>query len=383
VMTVHGAKGLEAEIVFLIDAHQGPNLKHLGPLLKLTRTPDAPERPAGLIAFSASKLRDCAATEAARDLAKVKEYEEYRRRLYVAATRARDRLYICGVEAGNAANPRAKPINEQTWHALASTAFEGFGEAVETVGALWGEPVWRLSSRQEKPPDEAGAGAAPGDVPSPDWLFTHATPEKTRSRLAPSRLADAQEQASNTPMDAAYSPGGADRFARGRVLHRLLELLPDIEADKRTGAADRLLARLAKDRRQTTRDQWRDEVLTVLEHPEFAPVFAPGSRAEIAIAGTPKGARGGMVISGQIDRLAISNGRILVVDYKTNRPPPAQITDAAPAYIAQMAAYRALLEEIYPDHQIDAALLWTFDAKLMTIPAAMLDHAFARVLAAG
>jgi len=74
---------------------------------------------------------------------------------------------------------------------------------------------------------------------------------------------------------------------------------------------------------------------------------------------------------------------VLVVDYKTNRPPPKDVRDADPSYVAQLAAYRALLQEIYPGRQIDCALLWTFDARLMEVPAEMLDHAFARIKKAG
>ena len=131
------------------------------------------------------------------------------------------------------------------------------------------------------------------------------------------------------------------------------------------------------------RARWRDEVISVLESPDFAPVFGPGSQAEVAIAGRPKGAKEGLQISGQIDRLIVDKTRVLALDYKTNRPPPQKVEETSPAYVAQMAAYRALLQEIYPDRQIDLALLWTFEARLTPLPPEMLDHAFARYLAPG
>ncbi|MBT8473119.1 MAG: PD-(D/E)XK nuclease family protein, partial [Marinicaulis sp.] len=126
---------------------------------------------------------------------------------------------------------------------------------------------------------------------------------------------------------------------------------------------------------------WIGEVLDVLNDSTFAEVFAEGSRAEVAIAGTPKGAD--IFINGQIDRLAISEKKVMAVDYKTNRPPPDCIQNAPQAYIAQMAAYRAVLQEIYHDHEISLALLWTFAPQLMMIPNEMLDHAFARYVAPG
>lgn len=178
---------------------------------------------------------------------------------------------------------------------------------------------------------------------------------------------------------AAFSPSQpVDRFFRGRTLHRLLELLPSVAPDARSGAADRLLKHLAPGVEEAERTAWRDEALKVLADPAFAPVFAAGSRAEVAIAGTLKSARGQAALSGQIDRLAVTAGEIFIVDYKTNRPPPKHVEDVAPAYIAQLAAYRALLQEIYPGRKMRAALLWTFEARLTEIPSEMLDHAFAR-----
>ena len=107
------------------------------------------------------------------------------------------------------------------------------------------------------------------------------------------------------------------------------------------------------------------DVLRVLDHPDFAPLFGPGSRAEVPITGMLPG---GHLMAGQIDRLLIAPDRIWVVDYKTNRAPPAQVADAPPAYLAQMRAYRDLLAAIYPDRPISCALLWTHTAALMPLP---------------
>ena len=113
--------------------------------------------------------------------------------------------------------------------------------------------------------------------------------------------------------------------------------------------------------------------LAVLEDPRFAAVFGPGSRAEVAIVGAsarlPKG------ISGRMDRLLVEKDRILVVDFKTNRPAPERIEDADPAYIRQMAAYVTVLGEIYPGRRIEAALVWTDGPKLMPVPENLLAAA--------
>jgi len=382
VMTVHGAKGLESNIVFLLDAHRGPNLGHDDPVLRISpQSNDAPFILAG------SSDRDVPLTAAAREEKKKNAYEEYRRLLYVAATRARDRLYICGHELGNDRNPREKPTGVKTWHALAQDAFDRLGDRAEAAEQpFWinsEEPARSISKKQREAPPESEERSQPAPIETPDWLFKLAAPEKPPLRLAPSRLADEEEAASEPAEAPAMSPSEQGKYFRGRTLHRLLELLPEAPEAERSNAAGRLLARLAPQIEQTERDRWRDEVMTVLNDAQFAHVFGPGSRAEVAIAGTPKGARADIIINGQIDRLVIGDREILAVDYKTNRPPPSRIEDAPSAYVAQMAAYRALLQEIYPDYQIKTALLWTFDARLMPLPDSLLDHAFARWLAPG
>ncbi|MBB5517497.1 double-strand break repair helicase AddA [Amphiplicatus metriothermophilus] len=376
VMTAHGAKGLEAPIVFLIDAHRRPDAGKIGPLLRLPAPAGAP-RPRGLFALAGTKDEDCAALTAARAEEKRLQYEEYRRLLYVAATRARDRLYVCGVADRRDKDPSARPMTEKSWHALAQDAMARLEGAVERVQHPegWGETLI-LSAPQTAPPESEAARTAPSAPPAPGWLARPAAPEASPARLAPSRLAGEAETRAET---GAYSPlRPADRFLRGRTLHRLLELLPQAAPGERPAAADRLLARLAPAVAADERARWRAEVLRVLDDPAFAPVFAPTSRAEVPVAGTPRGARA--AVSGVIDRIAVTEGRVLIVDYKTNRPPPARVEDAPAAYVAQLAAYRALLQEIYPDREISCALLWTYDARLMTVPPALLDHALETAL---
>jgi ATP-dependent helicase/nuclease subunit A len=379
VMTAHGAKGLEAPIVFLLDAHRPPNTRKVGPLFDLADETAAAPAISGAFALSAGAGEECAPLKAARERAKRLQYEEYRRLLYVAATRARDRLYICGVELGNQKDPGSKAVAVKSWHALSVDAFERLGHAESAPHPVWAGAIRRITCSQTGKVEEEKEGTQLSAAPAPAWLRAPAAPEVAPRRIAPSALADEAEAISEP---AAFSPARAYApFLRGRTLHRLLELLPGLDAAQRAVAAGRLLARLAAEVDEEERAAWREEALAVLADPQFAPVFAPASRAEVAIAGAPRGARPGLIISGQIDRLAVTGSEVLVVDYKTNRPPPRRAEDIAPAYIAQLAAYRALLQEIYPAHQIRTALLWTYEARLTAIPAVLLDHAFARHLA--
>ena len=130
-------------------------------------------------------------------------------------------------------------------------------------------------------------------------------------------------------------------------------------------------------------DEQRGEMaaaaLSVLEDPRFAEVFGEGSRAEVAVAGGAGTLPPGLRISGRIDRLVVLPDRVLVVDFKTNRPSPDSIEDADPAYLRQMALYAAVLREIFPDRRIDAAIVWTDGPKLMPVPESLLTQTLAEL----
>ena len=169
------------------------------------------------------------------------------------------------------------------------------------------------------------------------------------------------------------SPLGADdgrRFRRGLLLHRLFETLPDLAPGVRETAARRFLGRPAHGLDSVEREAMIAEALAVLDHPEFAPLFGPGSRAEVPVVGTVAG----RVLAGQIDRLLVRDDAVWILDYKTNRPPPDTVASVAPAYLRQMAAYRAAIRLVYPGRPVRCLLLWTDAPRLMELPAAVLDR---------
>jgi ATP-dependent helicase/nuclease subunit A len=111
----------------------------------------------------------------------------------------------------------------------------------------------------------------------------------------------------------------------------------------------------------------------VLRTPAFAPLFGPDSRAEVPLAGLIDGPDGPRALSGQVDRLLITGREILVVDYKTLRPAPADPAKVPPAYLSQMAGYRAILRGIFPDRPVRCALVFTETPRLVSIPDALMD----------
>ena len=168
------------------------------------------------------------------------------------------------------------------------------------------------------------------------------------------------------------SPFGADdgaRFRRGRLIHRLLQSLPDVAPAARADAARRFLLRPVHGLGPEEAAEIAAETIAVLDHPEHAALFGPGSRAEVPLAG----AVAGRVVAAQVDRLLVTASDVTIVDYKTNRPPPRDVEAVPVVYLAQMAAYRALLGRIYPQHHIRCLLLWTDGPRLMTLPDALLD----------
>ncbi|MBI1205889.1 MAG: double-strand break repair helicase AddA [Azospirillum sp.] len=358
VMTVHGAKGLQAPIVFLPDTMavpaQSPRILW----------PDG-DRPVPLFAPRRGlEEGHCAEARAARDH---RRDQEYRRLLYVALTRAEDRLYIGGWQGG-------RPPSDACWYRLVESALAQAGEPAEFDFAAvsrsgWSGPGRRLVEAQTAPPrsDDAGTRRDGAELPLPPWATAAAPEEPAPPRpLTPSRPEDVEP--------AVRSPLGGDdgaRFRRGLLIHRLLQTLPELAPDRRSTACRRFLAEPVHGLDDGEQAEIAAETLGVLDHPEFRPLFGPGSRAEVPIVGLVAG----RVLSGQIDRLMVEPTTVWVIDFKTNRPPPRDPALVPALYLRQMAIYRAALREIYPGREVRCVLLWTDGPFLMELSAAALEGA--------
>ncbi len=173
----------------------------------------------------------------------------------------------------------------------------------------------------------------------------------------------------------------ARALLRGTLVHRLLQSLPDVVAEGRRDAALRYLARNAGDWSEADREALAQSMLALIGDPRFAAVFAPGSRAEVSIAGRlERPGRPPALVSGQIDRLAVTPAEVLIIDYKTNHAPPAAGDEAPPGYVRQLALYRGVLRKLYPQLPVRAALLWTETPELMEISTPALDAQLATVV---
>ncbi|MEN6542152.1 double-strand break repair helicase AddA [Parvibaculum sp.] len=357
VMTVHGAKGLEAEIVFMPDTCSLPGARHDPALLALPTDPQ-------LLLWPVRKKDEDGLSAIAREAHRKAQADEYRRLLYVAMTRARDRLYVCGYRGA------AEPAPD-CWYNLITAALMPEAQEIELAD---GRKVWRIEGEQQREPEVAGHVAAVELPALEDWMRARAPAEPTPSRpLAPSRLPP--EDLDEPP---ALSPLAGDtngRYQRGRLIHRLLQTLPALAVAERAEAARRFLANPAHALDAAAQAEMATAVFTVLDEPAFADIFGPEGRAEVAVVGRIDFAGKPTLVSGQIDRLCVTATRVTVIDFKTNRPSARDVTEVSPAYVAQMAAYRAVLTQAYPCREIVCALLWTDGPRLMPLPAAMLDEA--------
>jgi ATP-dependent helicase/nuclease subunit A len=157
-------------------------------------------------------------------------------------------------------------------------------------------------------------------------------------------------------------------------MHRLIQSLPDIPPQRRQQAAQEFLNRNRKTLADSDRDAIAAQALALLADPDFANLFAPGSRAEVPLVGTlPRNGQPPYAVTGQVDRLLVGTSEVLLADYKTNRPAPTDLPSIPKSYKRQLALYRALLQRIYPGRNVRAALVFTEIPLLLEIPANMLD----------
>ena len=361
ILTAHSSKGLEAPIVFLPET-VGAGAPRGSPLLE---TGD------GGFLWCASKGADCEASGQVRALREARAAREDMRLLYVALTRARDRLVIAG-----RINALAKLETVKGWWAPMRDAFDhpDLTGRVRDLSREDGEIIRRFG------PDPVPAPARPSTLiehqAPPMWLWRFAPGERETGGLAaPSGAEQSYHGPAPSPLSTRF---GLGRFRRGELIHRLLQVLPDLPPHLWESGAARLLEKEpgldAEQRREMA-----EAALGVLNDARFAEVFGPGSRAEAAVAGTASSLPAGMTISGRVDRMTVSADRVLVVDFKTNRPSPDVIEDADPAYLTQMALYVAVLGAVFPERRVEAALVWTDGPKLMPVPDELMTAALARL----
>ena len=368
VMTVHGAKGLQAPLVIL------PDTTALPPEDDAFHWVEDAATGTELPLWSPRRELRCAAVQRAQLAERERRLREYNRLLYVALTRAEDRLVVCGWHT-------RKGVPDDSWYRMAERGFRTIGAEAEPFGSVSG--AWageRLVQTSPQVAETRGAGVpnVAASAPFPvwagqpgNWRPTPPPPEPPLPvPLAPSR----PDGASLGPVPRAASPLAArddagQRFLRGNLVHTLLQYLPDLPPGERPQAARAHLGRPGFGLPAADVDALAAQVMGVLQHPRLAPLFGPGSRAEQPVTGLV----GNTIVNGIVDRLAVLPGEVWLADYKTNRDPPASAEATPVRYLRQLAAYRAVLRGIFPDRAMHCALVWTQSAAVVMLPEALLD----------
>lgn len=340
IMTVHASKGLEAPIVILPDTTATPSKQKTERLFW-------PSKSGLSVPVWAARADDeSRIVKDLREQAYRERCAEYIRLLYVALTRPRDRLYLMG----------SKKVSSLSWYAHLQEAFAALPD-VQTLES----GVLRFQSPQLGPVKAGGSKEKTRKQTSdPIWLWQGPPDEPTPPQpLMPSRPGGAEEV--HSPLEIGSDEA---RFRRGVLTHRLLQFLPEIPCETWQSAGEKFLNRNAKDKSDSFKNSILTECLRVLKDPVFAEIFGPHSLAEVPLTGFLGHNR---ILSGQIDRLVILPNKILIVDFKTNRPSPLNAADIPAIYLRQMASYRAAISRIYRDREILCGLLWTDEPRLVLL----------------
>ncbi|MEE4350581.1 MAG: double-strand break repair helicase AddA [Pacificimonas sp.] len=334
IMTVHGAKGLQAPVVFLADAARKPGGGRSRILMS-----DHPELPwAGL---KQGDLPDRLRT--AHERSAQKDMQEDLRLLYVAMTRAEDFLFVGGIET--------KRGQEASWHDRVAATLADM-ETEEERSDIWGGMLIRHKSGTEAGEKGKQYADSAEPVTPPPWALSPAPAEQKPPRpLAPSE----------PDADGGLPPPGPqlERAAeRGRLMHRLFEVLPELPAENRRGAARTYLKKRCQ---AIDVDTVLEEVFAVMDNPDHAALFSPHALREAPITAVVND----RVIAGTVDVLVVEEDRVLLVDYKTDRAVPENAANVREKHRNQMAAYRGAAAKIFPAHSIETGLLYTAGPRLI------------------
>ncbi|MEZ0261094.1 MAG: double-strand break repair helicase AddA [Alphaproteobacteria bacterium] len=396
IMTVHGAKGLEAPIVFLPDTTGLPedNARARPKFL----WPDH-ERAVPLWVPRAELESSVFAAE--REKAEQERDQEFRRLMYVAMTRAADRLYVYGYQNTDDVSPKSwyslirKGIAENLKDDITVIKPPKDYGAPKPVSATTDfnkkakpslepedtdETILRFAVKQTARQQPDGLKAAPKGktVGIPVWARTAPKSDQTPvEKFRPSEYKSTNDNIS------APSPLEAEKetyYRRlGSVVHELFEFLPALPADEREAAAKKHVSKPGFGLTAQDQEVSVKEVLKILNDPHFGGLFGPNSRAEVSITGLFERDGVKQMMSGQIDRLVVDDKSVLIVDFKNSVHIPKSADEVTDKYVMQMAAYRLALQQIYPDKEIKCALLYTRKAKIVSLPNDKLDAALKKI----
>jgi len=361
VMTVHGAKGLEAPIVYMPDTFgNAVDKKRLDPIFNISSDPNE-----YIPIWSPSQATDSNMIAELREAAFRKEADEHRRLLYVAMTRARDRLYILGFN-----NKKSRP--KDCWYSIIETALSDQMLDVSDGSAPVGAKRLQL---KPFPALEPIAQPVRLDeiIEFPQWVTTPPPHEEyVREPLRPSEaLGFTPSRVRNA--EAQLTPNAR---RRGILIHKLLEYLPDIAEEQRSSKAQEYLKTQALEFSADEQISISEAAIKTLNLLDISPLFSKDSRAEIDIAGDlERDGKPPREVIGTIDRIAITEDTVFIGDFKTTVSPPRSAEEVPDHTVAQLAVYGSLVSGMFPDKKIRCFAIYTEGPEAIELPVEILNRA--------
>lgn len=335
VMTVHGSKGLQSPIVILADTTRIKNKSFSSEFLWDD----------GLLYFPTSSACYDDVCKNIKENNLSADFEEYHRLLYVALTRAEDRLYIAGFTKNSEAS-------EQSWYKLLANNIKSNIDLKPDDNRI----VYQ-TAQENSFEEKCLISTSKPQQQNYDYLLTPAPVENPLAKpYTPSHDNSDEVELVSSPLE-----DNGFFYKRGTVIHTLLQYITTISEDERPYAASLFLEKSLPEFSSFERERIVNEVLTLCQ--TYKEIFSLNSMAEVPIIGEVDG----LIISAKIDRLVILPEKVIIVDYKTNRPAAQKFSDIPEQYIKQMSAYKRLLQKLYPSKQIETYILWTNTCNMMKL----------------
>jgi ATP-dependent helicase/nuclease subunit A len=349
VLTVHGSKGLEAPIVILPDTFATPEHgRHDSELLQAGDTP----------LWKIKSAWDEDVRKAARQEGQLDRMREYRRLLYVALTRPRDQLYVCGYE-------QKVSGTQASWYRLVAEAMRR--RNAQEVEDEDGARVLRLGDVPvRETPKGASLEPGPAELTAalPDWVLEPAAEEREDETITPSRHVARQ-------LGLQYSSGErTEAMDRGTAVHKVLDAIAHARPEKWSSIATELARELVA---PLDVQAVVAEALRVRREPDFAHVFDSNSFGEVALRGTIEWQGRRVRFPGRFDRVVVKADEVLLVEFKTDRVVPSALNAIRPEYLRQLAIYRKALASVFPGKPVSCGILWTAEPRLSIVPSSLLD----------
>lgn len=383
IMTVHASKGLEAPIVFLVDPGSAAfHTSHAASLRPVANDIDPQGLPKGFLWVPSGKLENSKTGPLKAKQEELAE-EEYRRLLYVGLTRAADRLIVCGYKG-------VRDASSPTWHGLVKNGFERAApETIKEIQTEFGQLNWNVKRYSRETGHRSSGILVPiqdkkSIIERPECLDIPVKKSKSLPRpLIPSGAhAIIDEENVASPFGSPFNKSqrfSSNALEYGKAVHRLLQMLPQMKSEDWKNQSLAYLQKALPNLNAQTYSDITDNIVNLLDDAEFSPLFHGGGASEFSIMGNIKVAGETRMVSGRIDRIAVLEDKVLIVDYKTNANPPLEIAAVPNSYIIQMAIYRAVLAPLYPNKTIKAALLFTQEPSLITVSDDYLERAISQL----